>query len=91
MKETDRLQAIIDGLELIGIDAWEEGDNLYIEGDPNLTVPAGVTFDSQGDHRLAMTWAVLGMTSTAPVTIQGFQSIAISYPGFLDAISSLEA
>ncbi len=91
VKETDRLQAIIDGLELIGIDAWEEGDNLYIEGDPNLTVPAGVTFDSHGDHRLAMTWAVLGMTSTAPIAIQGFESIAISYPGFLDAISSLEA
>ncbi len=91
VKETDRLQAIIDGLELIGIDAWEEGDNLYIEGDPNLTIPPNVEFDSHGDHRLAMTWAVLGMTSTSPVTIKDFDCVAVSFPKFMDAITSLEA
>lgn len=91
VKETDRLQAIIDGLELIGVDAWAEGDNLYVEGDPDLTVPAMTEFDSRGDHRLAMTWAVLGMCAGVPVRIKGFDCIAISYPGFMDAIRSLEA
>lgn len=91
VKETDRLKAIIEGLELIGVDAWEEGDNLYIEGDPDLTVAPHTEFDSAGDHRLAMTWAVLGMCAGVPVDIKGFESIAISYPGFMDAIRSLEA
>ncbi len=91
VKETDRLQAIIDGLEQVGIDAWEEGDNLYVEGDPDLTVPPNTTFPSHGDHRLAMTWAVLGMCSNTPVSIEGFESISVSYPGFMDAIRSLEA
>lgn len=91
VKETDRLQAIMDGLETIGVDAWEEGDNLYIEGDPGLTVPSDAEFDSRGDHRLAMTWAVLGMCAGVPVKIRGFESIAISFPGFLDALRALEA
>lgn len=91
VKETDRLQAIIDGLALVGVDAWEEGDNLYIEGDPDLSIPAGTVFDSQGDHRLAMTWAVMGMCAGVPVTVTGFDCIAVSYPGFMDAIRSLEA
>lgn len=90
VKESDRLQAIIDGLEVIGVDAWEEGDNLYIEGDPDLTVPKDAEFDAQGDHRLAMTWAVLGMCAGVPVKIKGFESVAVSFPGFLSAIRSLE-
>ncbi len=91
VKETDRLQAIIDGLELVGVDAWEEGENLYIEGDPDLTIPPGVVFDAKGDHRLAMTWAVLGMCSHTPVEIEGFDSVSVSYPGFISDIKTLEA
>ncbi len=41
VKETDRLAAIIDGLAQLGVDAWEEGDCLFIEGDPNLKAPRG--------------------------------------------------
>lgn len=36
VKETDRLAAIIDGLAKLGVDAWCEGDDLYIEGQPDL-------------------------------------------------------
>lgn len=39
VKESDRLQAIIDGLALLGVDAWEEGDDLFVEGNPQLQVP----------------------------------------------------
>ncbi len=91
VKETDRMQAVIDGLELIGIDAWEEGDNLYIEGDPDLQVPQGVTFQTHGDHRLAMAWMVLGLCSGTPVSVEGADCMSVSYPGFLDDIKSLEA
>lgn len=89
VKETDRLQAVIDGLAHIGVDTWEEGGDLYVEGQPNLQVPSDLHFDSHGDHRLAMTWALLGLCGHTAVDIDNFESVAVSYPGFLDDIERL--
>lgn len=88
-KESDRLQAIIDGLEILGIDAWEEGDNLFVEGDPNLVVDSGLRFESHGDHRLAMTWSLVGLCGCAPVKVADFESVSVSYPNFLSDIEGL--
>lgn len=82
VKETDRLAAIIDGLSLIGVRAWAEGDDLHIEGKPGLVVPEGVLFDSLGDHRLAMTWSLVGFTGSVPVKIRDFEAVRVSYPNF---------
>lgn len=89
VKESDRLAAILDGLAQLGVNAWHEGDDLFIEGNPDLEVPAGLTFDSRGDHRLAMTWAVLGMTAGVPVTVKGFDAVAVSFPAFLTQFERL--
>lgn len=88
-KESNRLQSIIDGLEQMGIEAWEESDNLFIEGDPNLVVDPGMTFESHGDHRLAMSWAVLGLCGNTPIKVTDMESVAISYPNFMNDIESL--
>ncbi len=90
VKETDRIQAIIDGLSLLGVNAWMDGNDLYIEGDPDLEVPEGVEFSSGGDHRLAMTWALAGLVGNAAVRIADFEAVSVSYPGFLEDIRSLE-
>ena len=89
VKETDRLAAIIEGLDKLGVNAWEEGNCLFVEGDPDLEVPEGVVFDSGGDHRLAMTWALAGLCGSVPVTVKNFDSVAISYPGFLSDMKRL--
>lgn len=89
VKETDRLAAIIDGLAKLGVDAWCEGDDLYIEGQPDLVVPEGLQFDSLGDHRLAMTWSLVGLTGKMPVCIKNFEAVGVSYPGFLTDIERL--
>ena len=89
MKETDRAAAVIEGLALMGIDAWMDGSDLFIEGDPMLSTPAGLRFDAKGDHRLAMTWAVAGLCGANPIEIQGFDAVSVSYPGFLDDIRML--
>ena len=89
VKETDRLAAIIDGLAKLGVDAWCEGDDLYIEGQPDLDVPAGLTFDSLGDHRLAMTWALVGLTGNVAVDVVNFEAVGVSYPGFKNDIERL--
>jgi len=82
-KESDRLEAIVSGLDMLGVDAWTEGDDLFIEGQPDLVVPEGLVFDARGDHRLAMTWALVGLTGKVPVSVGGFDCVSTSYPDFL--------
>lgn len=89
VKETDRLAAIVEGLSLLGVDAWVDGNDLYIEGQPGLTTPPNLTFDSKGDHRLAMTWALVGLCGNEPVAVENFDSVKISYPRFLNDIERL--
>lgn len=88
-KETDRMQAIIEGLSLLGADAWEEGGNLFVEGTSDLQAASGAVFDSHGDHRMAMTWALAGLCGHAPVKVRGFDCVSVSYPSFLDDIEGL--
>ena len=89
VKETDRLAAILEGLSRLGVRAWAEGDDLHIEGKPGLVVPEGLVFDSLGDHRLAMTWSLVGFTGAHPVSIRDFEAVRVSYPGFRADIERL--
>lgn len=89
VKETDRLRAVVDGLDQIGVDSWVDGNDLFIEGQPQLQVAANTVLDSHNDHRLAMTWAVLGLTNNAPLEVRGFDAVEISYPGFLEDFERL--
>lgn len=89
VKETNRLAAIVEGLARMGVAAREEGDDLVIEGRPDARAPEGTAFDSKGDHRLAMTWALAGLSGTASVTVARFEAVSVSYPGFLHDIERL--
>ena len=88
-KESDRLDAIVKGLAQLGIDAWTEGDDLFIEGQPGFKAPEGLVFDSRGDHRLAMTWSLVGLTGSVPVSVTNFESVDVSYPDFLGDLEGL--
>ena len=89
VKETDRLQAILDGLAQLGVSAWAEGDDLHIVGAPGLEVPEGLVFDSRGDHRLAMTWALVALVGKVGVSVADFACIDVSYPRFLSDMQRL--
>ena len=86
VKESDRLAAVIDGLTALGADARAEGDTLIVTGPTPLH---GATLPSLGDHRLAMTWAVAGLIASAPVIVEGFEAIDVSYPGFARDLKGL--
>ena len=88
-KESNRLTAIIEGLEKLGVSAWAEDDDLYIEGKPGLRAPEGLVFDSRKDHRLAMPWSLVGLCLGSAVDIVDFQCIDVSCPHFLEAIGGL--
>ena len=89
VKESNRLAAIIEGLSLLGVDAWEDGNDLYIEGNPNLKNTSHMFFTAHDDHRLAMTWALVGLCGNKPVIIPDFSSVTISYPNFLSDVMRL--
>ena len=82
VKESNRLQAVIQVLNEIGIDAWEEGEDLFIQGQPGLKVPQGLVIDSRKDHRLAMTWSILGLCGDKEIGIRDFDAVKVSFPTF---------
>ena len=88
-KESNRLDAIIEGLGMLGVNAWTENDDLYIEGQPQLEIPDGLVFDSRKDHRLAMTWALVGLCKDKPVDVINFDSVKVSFPQFLASLEKL--
>jgi 3-phosphoshikimate 1-carboxyvinyltransferase len=86
-KETDRIRAVAEGLRALGSDAEELPDGLVIRGRPGGL--AGGCVRSCGDHRIAMSFAVAGLSAGGPVRVRGARWIATSDPGFLDGLSVL--
>ena len=79
VKESDRVAAIIEMLNVLGAESEIDGETLAVSGDGRL---GGGTVDSHGDHRMAMAAAIAGAAGSAPVTVEGFEATATSYPGF---------
>jgi 3-phosphoshikimate 1-carboxyvinyltransferase len=88
VKESDRLAAIIAGLRRCGVDAREEVDSLVVEGRGGA--PAGdATIQAHGDHRIAMSFLVLGLAAQAPVAVDSASMITTSFPGFAELMTSI--
>ena len=87
-KESDRIAGVAAGLSAMGAQVEVDGDDLRIHGGASLR---GSTTDSLDDHRLAMTFAVAGLSATDPMTIERPDSAAISYPGFLSDLERVRA
>ena len=80
-KESDRISSIVSQFKKLGIKVQEKEDNLIIEGDRNLRVGEG-SVDSFGDHRIAMSLAILSLLSKGKVKILNSDCINTSFPGF---------
>ena len=80
VKESDRIQSMLDGFIATGIKAEATEDGMAIQGGEF----AGGTVDSQGDHRIAMSFAVAGMVSKTPIVINNCDNVATSFPGFIE-------
>ena len=89
VKESDRLAAIITGLQACGVSARAEGDDLIIEGKGGI--PGGGTVTTHYDHRIAMSFLVAGMVSGQPITVDDTRAIATSFPGFMPLMEGLGA
>jgi len=90
VKESDRLGAMARGLAACGVAIEEEADVLIVHGTGRP--PAGnATIATHFDHRIAMSFLVLGMVAAAPITVDEADSIATSFPGFVALMNSLGA
>jgi 3-phosphoshikimate 1-carboxyvinyltransferase len=89
-KESDRLAAVAAGLAACGVSVEETADSLTIHGTAG-SVPGGATIDAALDHRIAMSFLVLGLASEKPVSISDASSIETSFPDFIGAMAGLGA
>lgn len=86
VKESDRIESVVEGLRGLGAEIDARPDGFRVIGSGGLR---GGTLDAHGDHRLAMVGAVAGLASDDGVTVQGWESAAVSYPGFERDLSAL--
>jgi 3-phosphoshikimate 1-carboxyvinyltransferase len=86
VKESDRLGLIAENLRAVGAEAEVQGEDLIVQGGQYR--PKGVV-RTEGDHRLAMAFAVLQIVPGANVEIDNMDCAAVSFPGFADALRSI--
>jgi 3-phosphoshikimate 1-carboxyvinyltransferase len=90
LKESDRLRAMAGVLGAFGIACEETPDGLIIEGRADRPLEAA-TVASLGDHRVAMTAAVLGLAASGPTRVTDAGCIATSFPRFVGTLRALGA
>ena len=85
VKESDRIQVMADGLQILGVDAQPTEDGMVIQGG---AIGGGVV-TSHGDHRIAMAFSIAGLRADAPITILDCANVNTSFPEFKDLVHRL--
>ncbi len=88
-KETDRIAVVAAGLQANGVEVEEQPEGLKVRG--GSVVKGGGTIATNLDHRIAMSFLVLGLASEEPVTVDDDTSIVTSFPEFRDLMTRLGA
>ncbi|RVC12280.1 3-phosphoshikimate 1-carboxyvinyltransferase, partial [Mesorhizobium sp. M7A.F.Ca.AU.001.01.1.1] len=97
VKESDRLSAVANGLTLNGVDCTEGEASLAVRGKPGGKGLGGhpngkdTTVQTHLDHRIAMSFLVMGLATEKPVTIDDAAMIATSFPEFMGLMTALGA
>jgi 3-phosphoshikimate 1-carboxyvinyltransferase len=84
VKESDRIQVMVDGLRQLGIAAQARPDGAEIQGG----ILGGGTIDSRGDHRIAMAFAIAGLRAASTIRITDCANVNTSFPGFVGLASN---
>ncbi|WP_395698280.1 3-phosphoshikimate 1-carboxyvinyltransferase [Methylocella sp.] len=90
VKESDRLEAVAAGLRACGLEPRIEGDDLIVEGRAG-DVQGGGLVKTHLDHRIAMSFLVLGLAAREGVAIDDSRMIATSFPAFRGEMERLGA
>ena len=90
-KESDRLMAIEEGLNKIGVSYKSSDDSIVIMGNRDLNISKEVNIESFGDHRIAMSFLIAGLRFDSEVHVNDCKNIDTSFPSFFETFSSLGA
>jgi 3-phosphoshikimate 1-carboxyvinyltransferase len=88
VKETDRIATVVENFRRMGIAAEASSDGLRVPGRQRFRAAA---FDSFGDHRIAMAFAVAALRGDAESTIDNADSASVSFPGFFSILRQVSA
>ncbi len=91
VKESDRIDAMARGLTACGVRIEEDEDTLIVHGMGPGGVPGGATCATHLDHRIAMSFLVLGLASKRAVSVDDGAPIATSFPVFEPLMAQLGA
>jgi len=90
VKESDRLNGVAAALVSNGVDARVDGDDLIVHGHGGPP-PGGGAVASALDHRIAMSFLILGLIADAPVAVDDVAPVSTSYPSFFADMAALGA
>jgi 3-phosphoshikimate 1-carboxyvinyltransferase len=85
-KESDRLQAVVENLQRMGVKCGLMEDGLVIEGGKELQ---GADLLTYGDHRIAMAFAIAAQFAVGPSTLDDESCVAVSCPSFFELLGSV--
>ena len=85
VKESDRIQVMADGLQILGVNAQPTADGMVIQGG----LIGGGVVSSHGDHRIAMSFSIAGLRAHAPITVLDCENVNTSFPEFKDLVKRL--
>ena len=86
VKESNRLEGLVEELRKLGAKIEATDDGFVIEGPTRLK---GAVLDGRGDHRMAMALAVAALVAEGETTITGAECVSKTYPGFFEDLASL--
>ncbi|MCC3862474.1 3-phosphoshikimate 1-carboxyvinyltransferase [Pseudemcibacter aquimaris] len=88
VKESDRISVMVKGLKACGVNVTEHEDGMTVS---KSDVTGGAVIKTHLDHRIAMSFLVLGMIAENPITADDGSVIETSFPGFTDLMNGLGA
>jgi 3-phosphoshikimate 1-carboxyvinyltransferase len=86
VKESDRIELVANGLRSMGATVETFEDGMAIHGPVKLN---GTNINANGDHRIAMSFAIAGLIAAGTTTIEGAESILTSFPNFESELQRL--
>ncbi len=88
VKESDRIAEVVKNLRMFGVEVEEREDGMVVTGPTDLKTPDAV-IDSHGDHRIAMSMAILNSFGDGAITIDHVGCVDTSYPEFWQHMEQL--
>jgi 3-phosphoshikimate 1-carboxyvinyltransferase len=88
VKESDRIQAMVDGLQILGVDVVGTEDGAIIKGFGSEGSFNGGEVDSVDDHRIAMSFTIASLRANAEILVNDCANVATSFPGFVELASA---